>query len=200
MTMFQLGAAAPVTKELIAARDDRPAVTVTFNAQPTPLSLRAARTAVAKILRDGEPDAVERAGDAFSAAIIRHNIVSWEGIGNVNDEPILPTPDRELRDDDGSLISVELGTISAFLAEPRLVEAADREYVLPWTRLDAEKNGSSVSVNGTTAAETQALDTATSPATPDGSADVKPTPRRARKRAPTKSTPAKRTRAKRSGS
>ena len=196
--MFALSGPTPVTVELVPAREDRPAVRVTFQPQPTPLSLRAARRAVGAIFRDGKPDSVERAGDAFSAALIRHNIISWEGIGDENGDPVEPSPDREILDDNGMVVGVEPGTISAFLAEPRLVEAADRQYIGPWTELDAEKNASSASPNGIGEAGTPAGDTANSPVTPGETADaVTPTP--APRPARTTSTSRKRTKAKPSG-
>jgi hypothetical protein len=170
--MFALSKPAPAAHELIPAIGDRPAVKVTFPAQPTLLALRAGRRAVADALRAGGPDANERAADAFTAALIRHSILSWEGIGDADGNPVEPTADVELRDYDGSLIEVVPGTISAFLAEPRLVEAADEKWVLPWTMLDAEKNGWSLSPNGISAGATPVVDTASSPATPDVSVDA----------------------------
>jgi hypothetical protein len=180
--MFNLAKPEPVTKELIPARGDDPAVRVTFKPQPSPLSLRAARRAVAEVLR-ADPTDMERAGDVFSGELIRHNILSWEGIGDIGGIPVDPSHDRELRDDDGNVTGVELGTISAFLAEPRLFEAADREYVMPWTALDAEKNGLAPSPNGTSEGETPDVDTASLSAMPEGSAaagTTTPAPRRAR--------------------
>lgn len=196
---YALGSAAPITVTLIEAAGDRPAVTVTFNAQPSPLSLRAARRAVIAELRKGEMDVQERAGDAFTAAIIRHNLLAWTGIGDGAGEDLLePTHDRELRDSDGNVTGIELGTISRFLAEPRLVEAADREYVLPWTKVDAEKNGLSLSPAGTSAGATPEGDTATSSVTPPGTDAAGQTT--VDQPAPTKSTKPKRTKAKPSGS
>lgn len=169
---YALGSAAPRTVELIPAVGDRPAVKATFNAQPSPLSLRAARRAVAFEIRNGGMDADGRAGDAFTAAIIRHNLIGWEGIVDEDDQAIEPTHDLEVTDVDGNVTGIELGTISRFLAEPRLVEAADREYVLPWAKLDAEKNGSSPSLAGTSAGATPEPDTATSSVTPEDSVDA----------------------------
>ncbi len=195
---YLLGSAAPIVVTLIAAAGDRPAVTATFNAQPSPLSLRAARRAAIAEMQKGEMDVLERAGDAFTAAIIRHNLIGWTGIGgDEGDQVIEPTPDREIRDVEGKVTGIELGTISRFLAEPRLVEAADREYVLPWTKVDAEKNGLSLSPAGTSAGATPEPGTATSSVTPAGSADATTkTVRRAR----TKSTKRRQTKAKPSGS
>jgi len=185
--MFALGAPQPVTKTLIAAYGDRPAVKVTFNPQPSPLSLRAARRAVAEVLQR-DRGAIEEAGDAFSRAILRFNIIGWDGIGDQDDQPVAPTPDVEIRDDAGAIVRVEPGTISAFIAEPRLFEAADREYVLPWTKLDAEKNGFAPLPAGTSAGAMPADDTATTPAMPKSSgavtnaptANTKPKPKRAK--------------------
>ncbi|WP_267395581.1 MULTISPECIES: hypothetical protein [unclassified Sphingomonas] len=194
---YQLGSPKPVTKELIPASGDRPAVTITLNAQPSPLSLRAARRAVLEEYQKGGIDAQERAGDAFSAAILRHNILSWSGIGDENDQPVEPTPDVEQRDDDGNVVAIEPGTISSFLAEPRLVERADEEYVIPWAKLDAEKNGLSLSPPGTSAGATQGDGTATSSVKPESTDDAGTTT--AAPPVNTKSTKPKRTKAKPSG-
>ncbi len=196
---YVLGSASPVTVTLIAAAGDRPAVTATFNAQPSPLSLRAARRAAIAEMQKGDMDVLERAGDAFTAAIIRHNLIGWTGIGgDESDQVIEPAPDREIRDVEGKVTGIELGTISRFLAEPRLVEAADREYVLPWTKVDAEKNGLSLSPAGTSAGATPEPDTATSSATPAASADAET--KKIAPRASTKSTKPRRSKAKPSGS
>lgn len=160
----------PAWATLIPARDDAPAVRVLF-APVSAKALRRARSAVADVLRAAgnriTDDATDDAGDAFTAALIRHGIRDWEGIVDESGVAIEPTPDREVYAEDGALLRVEAGTITAFLQEPRLVEAADREYVLPWTRADAEKNGLSTSANGTSEVETQAPDIASSAATQD---------------------------------
>ena len=169
---WALGKAATVTHTLVAARGDLPPVTVTFNAQPTLLSTRAAREAAQAVLRAGGPKATERAGDAFSAAIIRWNILSWDGIGDDAGNPVEPTHDVEALDDGGKVVGVELGTISGFLAESRLVDAADREYVVPWVLADMEKNGWSPSLDGTSSRATQVPDTVSSPAMQESSVDA----------------------------
>lgn len=156
----------PVTVTLIEQIADRPAVTVTFAPQPSLLSLRAARRAVLEQLRAGGPLAEERAADAFTSTLIRHNILSWSGIGDETEQPIEPTHDVEIRDVDGNVTGIDPGTISAFLAEPRFVERCDQEWVLPWAMADAEKNGLSLSPNGTSAGAMQEADTASSSATP----------------------------------
>lgn len=196
--VWSLGSAKPLEKELIPAIDDRPAVMVTFNPQPSPLSLRAARRAIRVQMLIGGQDAEERAADAFTREVIRHNIISWSGIGDENGQPVQPTMDREIHDLDGRVIDVELGTISAFLAEPRLVEAADREYVMPWALADAEKNGLSLSLAGTSARATQEPDTANRSARRARKAVART--KTAARPARTKSTSAKATKAKPSGS
>ncbi|MBW6524419.1 hypothetical protein KZ810_13000 [Sphingomonas sp. RHCKR47] len=192
--MFALCNAKPVEHELIPAIGDNPPVKVTFPAQPSLLSLRAARRATVEALRGGGAEAEERAADAFTTTLIRHNIVSWSGIGDADGKPVEPTQDVEHRDVDGNVTSVEPGTISMFLAEPRLVEAADQLWVLPWAMADAEKNGLSLSPNGTSAGATQEADTASSSATPESSADAETTP--ADQPAPTSDTKRARKRAK----
>jgi hypothetical protein len=171
MSGYSLTGAKPVEHELIPAIGDRPPVLVTFAAQPSLISLRAGRRAALTVLRQGGPDVEERAGDAFTREIIRHNILTWSGIGK-DGEAVDPTPDTDVVDEEGNVIGSEPGTISDFLAEPRLVEAADRAYVLPWSQADAEENGWSPSQNGTSAGATQGANTAGSPATQDGSGDA----------------------------
>jgi hypothetical protein len=193
--MYQLASKpGPEWKELIPAIGDRPAVRVLF-APVGPKALRQARAAVGAVYRASggtSPDVIDDAGDAFSAALIRAGILDWEGIGDENDQPVKPTHDREVRDPEtGEVLEIQPGTITAFLAEPRLVEAADREYVLPWTHTDAEKNGFALSLNGISAGATEDSDTATSPAQQEPKVAAKP--------APTSSTNRKRMRAKRSG-
>lgn len=189
MSGYALTGSTPVEHELIPAIGNRPPVRVTFNAQPSLLSIRAGRRAALAVLRQGGPDVEERAGDAFTAAILRHNILSWSGIGK-DGEPVEPTPDAEILDADGKVIGATPGTISDFLAEPRLVEAADQKYVLPWSQADAEKNGWSPSPNGTSAGATQEGNTAGSPATQADSGDAgtitvaPPVPTKPRKRKP----------------
>ena len=161
-----------VVVNLLPAVGDRPAVSVTFPAQPSLLSIRAARRAALDALRAGGPVADERAADAFTVALIRHNIQAWSGIGNEDDETLEPTHDVEIRDIDGNVTGVEIGTISYFLAEPRFVEVADREWVLPWALADAEKNGLSPSLNGISAGAMPVDDTANSSVTPPSTGDA----------------------------
>jgi hypothetical protein len=151
-----------VVVDLLPAVGDRPAVSVTFPAQPSLLSIRAARRAALEALRAGGPNADEHAADAFTIELIRHNIEAWSGIGNEKDEPLEPTHDVEIRDIDGNVTGVTPGTIPYFLAEPRFVEVADREWVLPWALADAEKNGLSPSLNGISAGAMPVDDTANS--------------------------------------
>lgn len=187
----------PEWKTLIPENGDVPAVRVLFAPVGT-RALRLARRAVAEVLRSGVSDANEAAGDAFTEAMLRAGMLEWDGIGDDDKNPLQPTPDVEIRDDEGEIVRIEPGTVSAFLAEPRLVEAADREYVLPWARRDAEKNGYAPSLSGTSAGATPAPDTASSPAKPaktGGAVTKKPTRQRAR----TKSTSRKPTTAKKSG-
>lgn len=187
----------PEWKTLIPAAGDVPAVRVLF-APVSAKSLRLARRAVAEVLRSGAADANETAGDAFTESLLRSSMLEWDGIGDDDQNPIQPTPDVDILDADNNVIGVTPGTVSAFLAEPRLVEAADREFVLPWARRDAEKNGYALSQSGTSARATPEPVTVRSPvkrAKTDGAGTRKP----GRRRAPTKSTSRKRTTAKTSG-
>ena len=187
----------PEWKELIPAQGDVPAVRVLF-APVGARSLRLARRAVAEVFRSGVPDPQEAAGDAFTEAMLRAGMLEWDGIGDDDGNPIQPTPDIDILDGGGLVIGVTPGTVSAFLAEPRLVEAADREYVLPWARRDAEKNGYAPSPAGISAGATPENDTANSPARPAKTAAAG-TKKRVRRPARTKSTSRKPTTAKKSG-
>jgi len=187
----------PEWKTLIPAQDGRPAVRVLF-APVGAKALRLARRAVADVIRSGLADTNEVAGDAFTEAMVRAGMLEWEGIVDDDGNPLQPTPDIETFDDEGNVTGIEYGTVSAFLSEPRLVEASDREYVLPWARRDAEKNGYAPSLNGTSAGAMPEPNTASSAVTPEKTA-VAATKRRARPSATTKSTRRKPTRAKKSG-
>lgn len=87
------------------------------------------------------------AGEAFSEALIRAGLLDWEGIGYSLEQPMPVTPE----------------TIEMFLADERLFDAVDREYVLPEVLWEAEKNGLSVSPSGIGEAATPASDTVISP-------------------------------------
>jgi len=187
----------PEWKELIPAHGDVAAVRVLF-APIGARSLRLARRAVAEVFRSGVSDAQDSAGDAFTEAMLRAGMLEWDGIGDDEGNPLQPTPDVEIVDGGGLVIGVTPGTVSAFLAEPRLVEAADREYVLPWARRDAEKNGYALSPAGISAGATPENDTANSPAKPQKTVAAG-TRKRAARPARTKSTSRKRTTAKNSG-
>lgn len=187
----------PEWKTLIPAAGDVPAVRVLF-APVSAKSLRLARRAVAELMRSGAADANETAGDAFTESLLRSSMLEWDGIGDDDQNPIQPTPDVDILDAENNVIGVTPGTVSDFLSEPRLVEAADREFVLPWVRRDAEKNGYALSQSGTSARAMPEPATASSPAKrakTDGAGMKKP----ARRRAPMKSTSRKQMTAKNSG-
>ncbi len=170
--MYALKKPEAVVVDLLPAVGERPAVTVTFPPQPSLLSIRAARRAALGALRSGGQNADDRAAEAFTVELIRHNILAWSGIGNEEDETLEPTHDVEIRDVDGNVTGIEPGTITYFLAEPRFVEVADREWVLPWALADAEKNGLSPSLNGISAGAMPEDDTANSSATPGSTVDA----------------------------
>lgn len=179
--------AKPQWLELIPARGDKPPVEVLFPPLPTPLALRRARVACREIMAKGGAFALDMGGDAFSRELIRHSILAWRGIVDQNQVAIAPTHDVVIPGDDGEEPTIERGTISAFLAEPRLFEAADRVFVIPFVERDAEKNGFAPSPNGTSAGATKASDTASSPAGSTKTAGAG-TKKRGKRPAPTKST------------
>lgn len=112
-----------------------PGVRVQF-APVTPKAARAAKLAARAVLLAGGSN--DDAGDAFSCELIQRGIRDWEGIGDAQGVALAVTPDA----------------IELFLEEPALFEAADAKYVLPWVAEDAEKNGLSLSQNGTSGAKT----------------------------------------------
>jgi len=123
-----------------------------------PPSSRAGRKAYAamRAAQEDQPDEQDEAWDAFQAVLIREGLRDWKGIA----DPFGP------------------GAVDAFLADPTLFAAAAAAYVDPWLAAEQEKNGSSGSGNGTSAAPMPGKRTA---------AAAKPTAKTAR----TKSTPPK---------
>ena len=71
----------------------------------------------------------------FAAALARHAIVDWEGVG----------------DADGTIIAVNPEGIDALLSLWPIFEAFNLHYVSRGMLLDAEKNGSAPSPTGTSA-------------------------------------------------
>lgn len=166
--MLRLARTEPAWLELFPATGDEPAVEVQF-APVTMPAVRAARAAVRAAYREDAADN-EGAGDALSRELIRRGLLAWRGIG----------------DEDGVAIEVTPETIEAFIADPRTFEAADRVYVLPWCKRDAEGNVSSGSPNGIGEPVTPESGTATSPAVPETAPDARPAPTGSKSRRRTK--------------
>jgi hypothetical protein len=96
-------------------------------AQFRPISVAAillARTAAADVLRAGGEDAMVKAGVAFTSSLAHSGIAAWEGIGDVDGNPVEPTKE----------------TIDAALELWPVFDAIDRLYVGPALIQDAEKN------------------------------------------------------------
>lgn len=96
-------------------------------AQFRPISVAAillARTAAADVLRAGGDDAMVKAGIAFTRSLAHSGIAAWEGIGDVDGNPVEPTKE----------------TIDAALEHWPVFDAIDRLYVGPALIQDAEKN------------------------------------------------------------
>jgi hypothetical protein len=74
----------------------------------------------------------------FAAALARHAVVDWEGVG----------------DADGTVITVSPGGIDALLSLWPIFEAFNLLYVSRGMLLDAEKNGSAPLQTGTSAGAT----------------------------------------------
>jgi hypothetical protein len=78
------------------------------------------------------------AGLAFTRSLARAGILEWEGVGDAEGDPVEPSP----------------GNIDAFLDLWPIFDAIDRQYVAPALIGLDEKNGSSLSPNGTSAGAT----------------------------------------------
>jgi hypothetical protein len=169
-------------------------------------AVRAGRQAIASALRIDVTD-IEEAGDELSRALIRRGILEWEGIGDVDGAPVAPTQDivqlgddgRPVLGEDGRPILLQEGTISLFLRDPTLYEAADLAYVRPWSDREQEKNGFAGSPNGTSTAATPANATASSPAKKAHAGGANRTRKPAKAGARTSKTNPARTKAKPSG-
>lgn len=81
---------------------------------------------------------------AFTVAMAQFAIIAWEGIAGAGDEPLPVTPEN----------------IRAALRVQPLYDFFDSAYVAPSAMMDAEKNVSAPSQNGTSGAKTQAKATA----------------------------------------
>jgi hypothetical protein len=83
-----------------------------------------ARTAAAEVLRAGGDDVMVKAGLAFTQSLARSGIIAWEGIGNVDGDPLEPTREN----------------IDAALEVWPVFDAIDRLYVGPALIRAQEKN------------------------------------------------------------
>lgn len=93
------------------------------------------RQEISALPKDGEPLHPEDLGLRFNQAVARHAIVDWEGVGDEAGEPLPCTPDG----------------VAALMGIYQFVKAFEVAYVNPRLTLDAEKNGSSPALNGTSA-------------------------------------------------
>ncbi|WP_288586345.1 hypothetical protein [uncultured Methylobacterium sp.] len=109
----------------------------------TVASMLVAREAVGKVFRDEDQDDVgARANIALVRELARRGIAEWEGVGDTEGQPIPVT--RE--------------AIDLLMENWPAYDAIDTRYVAPALAREAEKNASSSSSGGTSAA---APDTAT---------------------------------------
>lgn len=147
-------------------RDLLPGVRVQF-APVSPKAERLASKAARAALEAAGEDADDDAALAFSEMLIRKGIRAWEGIGDRKGVATTPTP----------------AAIELFLKNGRLFRAADAKYVGPFIAEEAEKNGSSPSRNGTSAAATPdrpIAETAAKPARTARTRSTTPRPRPAK--------------------
>lgn len=101
----------------------------------TVAAIIAARQAAADAAKDGGDDMIYNSSAAFTARMARWGVLDWEGVGDADGKPADVTPEN----------------VDALLEHWQAFDAIDRQYVMPALIQDAEKNGSSLSPNGTSA-------------------------------------------------
>jgi len=101
----------------------------------TVAAIIAARQAAAEAMQSQDGDGLFVGSAAFTRRLARWGILEWAGVGDVNGEPIEPTPEN----------------IDGLLELWEAFDAIDRLYVAPALIGTQEKNASSLSPNGTSA-------------------------------------------------
>jgi hypothetical protein len=145
--------------------DCRPAVRVLF-APIGRIALRAARRAAGEVYLGADlpedenapvpAELIEMAGDALSDSLLMAGIIEWEGVG-IADTPVAVTPER----------------LAQFLADPIRFERLDQAYVQPFVTRELEKNGLSLSLNGSSAGATATAGTSAAPTKRAGASRTK---------------------------
>ena len=108
-----------------------------FVRPPTMAMILEARRETARAVQAGVVEADDGPGRAqvFTQALGREAILEWEGVGDADDRPAAVTP----------------AAVNALLELPVMGLAFDAGYTAPALRVEAEKNGSAPSPNGTSA-------------------------------------------------
>ncbi|MGI8524647.1 MAG: hypothetical protein ACR2K5_00435 [Pseudolabrys sp.] len=101
----------------------------------TVAAIIAARQAAADAMKTPEGDEIFVGSAAFTRSIARWGILEWEGVGDADGAPVMPTTEN----------------IDALLELWQALDAVDRLYVAPALIGAQEKNASSLSPNGTSA-------------------------------------------------
>lgn len=193
------GADTPIRVTLAEAQGDDPAAVVVLVPITQPMrrrALGAARRYLQSIdvsPTDGiEGDLLLDVSEEVSRELMRLGIADIEGIvDEVTGEPFTVTPDLATRLRTAGDQDRPKGTVDDLLADDRVFEKLDADYVMPDARRRTEKNVLSGSPNGTSTAATPGSDTANFRA--------KPTRKAGAGNARTKSTRSKATKAKGSG-
>lgn len=107
-------------------------------------------------------DQQEDVGEVISRELIRMGAREWGGVGSADGVAIDLTPDQATRLDSATDPDRPTGTIDLLLADMDEFQKLDAGYVRPDTIRRAEKNASSPSPNGTSAAATPGKGTANS--------------------------------------
>jgi hypothetical protein len=199
--MFSVGkrADAPVRVTLAQAQGEDPAAVVILAPIDSKMRRRALRAAQRFLVALGvaptdgiEGDLLLDVSEEVSRELLRLGIIDLEGIADeATGQPFALTPDQATRLRTANEPDRPTGTIDDLLADERVFQRLDEEYVIPDAKRRAEKNASSGSPNGTSTGATPASATANSPA--------KRRSKAAAKRAPTKRTRSKATKPKASG-
>lgn len=175
VTLLEASEGRPAVKMLFAPIDRKLKRLVSRATRGFAAGIGASATDKIDELTDEQFDALFDYSEAASREIIRLTAISWEGIGDGGEDPqpLALTPDREVRIATCTKPDRPTGTIDQLLDDEVLFEAADRLFVKAQANRDAEKNGSSVSSNGTGGAGTQGKIIADSPARPKRKVAVK---------------------------
>lgn len=162
----------PVRVTIVEATAAEPAAVIVLAPIDAKMRRRALRAAqrFLKAMDVPEADGIEGellldVSDEVSRELMRLGVTALEGIvDDATGEPFELTPDLMTRLRTSDQADRPTGTIDDLLADERVFERLEAEYVMPDARRRLEKNGLSGSPNGTSTEAMPGSDTANSPA------------------------------------